>query len=176
MSDKLSDKQILKLAEKHHALHPGVDEWWEFRDREDLLAFARDLESLAASPAPAIPAVDPVEIIEQCATLADSMAAQGYPANVIGRDIRALKAAPAISESEDARDAAIDRYQAICAAAYQLAGVVGAPLRFLDALSEAANGEPMSTDDALNLLPVGLDEFDEVNHAAIDAARAGGKS
>ncbi|MCM2543872.1 hypothetical protein ACVCII_24195 [Burkholderia glumae] len=54
MSDKLSDEQILKLAEKHHALHPGVDEWWEFRGREDLLAFAHEL--LAASPAPAIPA------------------------------------------------------------------------------------------------------------------------
>ncbi|RQZ76441.1 XRE family transcriptional regulator [Burkholderia glumae] len=54
MSDKLNDEQILKLAEKHHALHPGVDEWWEFRGREDLLAFAHEL--LAASPAPAIPA------------------------------------------------------------------------------------------------------------------------
>lgn len=54
----------------------------------------------------------------------------------------------------------IERYQAVCAAAYQLVGVVDGPLRFLDALSNAANGEPMSTEDALNLLPVTLDECD----------------
>ncbi|CAK0008240.1 Uncharacterised protein [Burkholderia pseudomallei] len=54
----------------------------------------------------------------------------------------------------------IERYQAICATAYQLVGVVDGPLRFLDALSNAANGEPMSTEDALNLLPVTLDECD----------------
>lgn len=50
----------------------------------------------------------------------------------------------------------IERYQKICAAAYQLAGLVDAPLRFLDALSDAANGEPM--EDGINLLPVTLDE------------------
>ncbi|CAG9205423.1 hypothetical protein BGLA2_1720046 [Burkholderia gladioli] len=66
----------------------------------------------------------------------------------------------------------IDRYQAICSAAYQLAGVVGAPLRFLDALSDAANGEPMSADEALNLLPVGLDEIDEVNRSAAAPAES----
>ncbi|MFY4709948.1 hypothetical protein [Burkholderia glumae] len=71
---------------------------------------AMRLRTLAASPAPATPTVDREAIIEQCAALADSMAAQGYPANVIGRDIRALKAAPAISESEDARDAARYRW------------------------------------------------------------------
>lgn len=54
----------------------------------------------------------------------------------------------------------IERYQAVCAAAYQLVGVVDGPLRFLDALSNAANGEPMSTDDAVNLLPVTLAECD----------------
>ncbi|CAJ5443560.1 Uncharacterised protein [Burkholderia pseudomallei] len=54
----------------------------------------------------------------------------------------------------------IERYQAVCAAAYQLVCVVDGPLRFLDALSNAANGEPMSTEDALNLLPVTLDECD----------------
>ncbi|MGS0980974.1 hypothetical protein [Burkholderia glumae] len=67
---------------------------------------------------------------------------------------------------------AVDRYQAVCAAAYQLAGVVGAPLRFLDALSDAANGEPMSADEALNLLPVGLNEIDEVNRSASAPAEA----
>ncbi|WP_186183793.1 Lar family restriction alleviation protein [Burkholderia gladioli] len=61
-----------------------------------------ELYAALVKAAPAIPAVNREAIIEQCAALADSMAAQGYPANVIGRDIRALKAAPAISESEDA--------------------------------------------------------------------------
>ncbi|MFY4709896.1 hypothetical protein [Burkholderia glumae] len=77
---------------------------------------------------------------------------------------------PAVSAAARSLNAdtaeAIDRYQAVCAAAYQLAGIVGAPLRFLDALSDAANGEPMSADEALNLLPVGLDEIDEVNRSA----------
>ncbi|AUL54967.1 hypothetical protein [Burkholderia pseudomallei] len=59
----------------------------------------------------------------------------------------------------------IERYQAVCAAAYQLVGVVDGPLRFLDALSNAANGEPMSTEDALNLLPVTLDECDSFRTA-----------
>lgn len=54
----------------------------------------------------------------------------------------------------------IERYQAVCAAAYQFVCVVDGPLRFLDALSNAANGEPISTEDALNLLPVTLDECD----------------
>lgn len=59
----------------------------------------------------------------------------------------------------------IERYQAVCAAAYQLVCVVDGPLRFLDALSNAANGEPMSTEDALNLLPVTLDECDSFRTA-----------
>lgn len=59
----------------------------------------------------------------------------------------------------------IERYQAVCAAADQLVGVVDGPLRFLDALSNAANGEPMSTEDALNLLPVTLDECDSFRTA-----------
>ncbi|MCM2547614.1 hypothetical protein [Burkholderia glumae] len=106
MSDKLSDKQILKLAEKHHALHPGIDEWWEFRDREDLLAFAHEL--LAASHAPAIPA-EPVPPFGWV---------QPYGGNYFTRSEVAAKRigglmpvyasppasiAPAISESEDAR-------------------------------------------------------------------------
>jgi hypothetical protein len=49
------------------------------------------------------------------------------------------------------------RYQKLCAAAYQLAGLVEAPLRFLDALSDGANGEPM--EDAIELLPVTKDEI-----------------
>ncbi|MCM2546150.1 hypothetical protein ACVCII_04260 [Burkholderia glumae] len=84
----------------------------------------------------------------------------------------AWRAAWAIASQAAAPADAIDRYQAVCAAAYQLAGVVGAPLRFLDALSDAANGEPMSADEALNLLPVGLNEIDEVNRSASAPADA----
>ncbi|MDN7729199.1 hypothetical protein QZM48_04155 [Burkholderia orbicola] len=47
-ADALTDAQIIDIAEKHHASHPGVDEWWEFRDRQDVIAFARAI--LAASP------------------------------------------------------------------------------------------------------------------------------
>lgn len=46
----------------------------------------------------------------------------------------------------------------LCAAAYQLAGLVGAPVRFLDALGKAANGE---VGNAETLLPVDLTECDE---------------
>ncbi|MCA8198315.1 nuclear transport factor 2 family protein [Burkholderia vietnamiensis] len=45
----LTDEQILSIAEKRHASHPGVDEWWEFRDRADVIAFAR---ALLATPQP----------------------------------------------------------------------------------------------------------------------------
>ena len=56
------------------------------------------------------------------------------------------------------------RYQKVCAAAYQLAGLVDAPLRFLDALSDASNGEPMA--DAIELLPVTQDECGAMMDAA----------
>ena len=63
-----------------------------------------------------------------------------------------------IAESNAELRAQIDRYQAICASAYQLAGAVDAPLRFLDALASAANGEPVSEESALDLLPVTVEE------------------
>jgi hypothetical protein len=50
------------------------------------------------------------------------------------------------------RDAEIEQLQKICAAAYQLAGVVGAPVRFLDALALHADV------DVEKLLPVFLHE------------------
>lgn len=46
--DALTDEQIINIAEKHHASHPGVDEWWAFRDRADVIAFGRAI--LAADP------------------------------------------------------------------------------------------------------------------------------
>jgi hypothetical protein len=47
----------------------------------------------------------------------------------------------------------IEKYQGVCAAAYQFVGAVDGPVRFLDALSNAANGEPASVEDSLALLP-----------------------
>jgi hypothetical protein len=44
--------------------------------------------------------------------------------------------------------------QRVCAAAYQLAGVVGAPTRFLDALGDSANGEPGARTAIDSLLPI----------------------
>ncbi|KWA35784.1 hypothetical protein WT41_01670 [Burkholderia territorii] len=47
-----------------------------------------------------------------------------------------------------------ERYQALCAAAYQLAGAVNAPVRFLDAFADAANGEIEARQKTDDLLPV----------------------
>ena len=60
-------------------------------------------------------------------------------------------------ESADLR-AQIEAYQALCAAAYQLAGVMNAPVRFLDALSDGANGELEARAKTDDLLPVTSDE------------------
>lgn len=47
-----------------------------------------------------------------------------------------------------------ERYQALCAAAYQLAGTVNAPVRFLDAFSDGANGEIEARQRTDDLLPI----------------------
>ena len=46
----------------------------------------------------------------------------------------------------------------VCAAAYQLAGTMNAPVRFLDALSDASNGEIEARAKTDDLLPVSPDE------------------
>ena len=74
-----------------------------------------------------------------------------------------------LAESNDELRAQIERYQMTCASAYQLAGAVDAPLRFLDALASAANGEPVSEEAALDLLPVTVEEC-----AAVPQADKGG--
>ncbi|USS45109.1 hypothetical protein NFI99_26325 [Burkholderia glumae] len=105
--------------------------------------------------------------------MALKLRAAGVAGTAVGDMLHAAAAMIEARASQAAAPAeAIDRYQAVCAAAYQLAGVVGAPMRFLDALSDAANGEPMSADEALNLLPVGLNEIDEVNRSASAPADA----
>lgn len=54
----------------------------------------------------------------------------------------------------------IEALRGVCASAYQLAGIVGAPVRFLDVLGDAANGEIGKRSDPEKLLPVRLDECD----------------
>jgi hypothetical protein len=52
-----------------------------------------------------------------------------------------------------------DRLQDICASAYQLAGLVAAPVRFLDALSRPLDTTPKQIDA---LIPVGEEEIGAV--------------
>ena len=52
-----------------------------------------------------------------------------------------------------------ERYQALCAAAYQLAGAMNAPVRFLDALSDGANGEIEARQKTEDLTPVDSKEI-----------------
>jgi hypothetical protein len=52
-----------------------------------------------------------------------------------------------------------DRLQDICASAYQLAGLVAAPVRFMDALSRPLDATPRQIDA---LIPVGEDEIGAV--------------
>jgi hypothetical protein len=59
--------------------------------------------------------------------------------------------------------AQIARYQYLCGAAYQLAGAVGAPERWLDALYAGSAGAPPSQSESLNLLPVAPNECDRVD-------------
>jgi len=52
----------------------------------------------------------------------------------------------------------IEALEQLCAAAYQMAGIVNAPVRFLDALSDAANGELGARVLTDNLLPINANE------------------
>lgn len=52
-----------------------------------------------------------------------------------------------------------ERYQALCAAAYQFAGVVNAPARFLDAFADGANGEIEARQKTDDLLPLTAEEL-----------------
>ena len=73
-----------------------------------------------------------------------------------------------MSELETAR-ARIAVLEALCADAYQLAGTVGAPVRFLDALAAAADGKPIPKGD---LLPVLEDECEAVGQREALLAKA----
>jgi hypothetical protein len=60
----------------------------------------------------------------------------------------------------------------LCAATYQMAGVVNAPERFLDALSDAANGEIGSRASTDALLPVDASECGAFPAESGDEVRA----
>ena len=59
----------------------------------------------------------------------------------------------------DRLKARIDVLEAACAEAYQVAGTAGAPVRVLDNLWAAAQGEPLPH---ATVLPIAETEFDEV--------------
>lgn len=68
----------------------------------------------------------------------------------------------------------VGKYQELCAATYQAAGVYGFPDRFMDALSDAANGHIEERRLNRNLLPVrtlGLGSVREKVWLALSIAR-----
>jgi hypothetical protein len=69
----------------------------------------------------------------------------------------------------DAARARIAALEALCADTYQLAGTVGAPMRFLDALAAAAAGKPLPKRD---LLPVLEEECDAISEREAILAQA----
>ncbi|WP_257757842.1 hypothetical protein [Burkholderia glumae] len=179
MSDKLNDEQILKLAEKHHALHPGVDEWWEFRGREDLLAFAHEL--LAASPAPAIPAevatpeslsdkgseaIPGAQVADQnapaiCVGCEGKPAAGNDPCAICGRS-----SAPAISESEDAKRLDFIAAESVDLVSFAIQYEDDADIGWRVLQQHIGEAEPRVIGEV----------FEDDPRAAIDAARKGEKS
>lgn len=86
----------------------------------------------------------------------------------------AVKEKVAATQTAQALAAKVDRLQAVCAAAYQLAGAVGAPVRFLDALSDAASDELEARACTADLLPIGPLDCDAVRETRLEAARSTG--
>ena len=62
-------------------------------------------------------------------------------------------------ESAAALRARIETLEAVCAEAYQLAGAIGAPVKALDNLSAAANGDAIPHE---SFLPIASEDCDEV--------------
>ncbi len=84
----------------------------------------------------------------------------------------AVKEKVAATQTAQALAAKVDRLQAVCAAAYQLAGAVGAPVRFLDALSDAASDELEARACTADLLPIGPLDCDAVRETRLEFDRA----
>jgi hypothetical protein len=76
------------------------------------------------------------------------------PFNVIGRP---KKIHAGVNNELEQLKARVEVLQRVCADAYQLAGLVGAPARVLDTLDEAASGRTVSRE---TFLPLALTEFD----------------
>ncbi|WP_186177768.1 hypothetical protein [Burkholderia gladioli] len=107
MSDKLSDEQIERAFDSFKCTHPGAAPWYDVPERF-LASTVRRL--LAASPAPAIPAEPDDEAISAVRARLEQHAVY-FSRSSIEEIVSAVrKAAPAISESEDARDAARYRW------------------------------------------------------------------
>jgi hypothetical protein len=83
----------------------------------------------------------------------------------------AVKEKVAATQAAQKLVAKVDGLQAVCAAAYQLAGAVGAPVRFLDALSDAASDELEARACTADLLPISPLDCDEVSYRAQDVTR-----
>jgi hypothetical protein len=60
----------------------------------------------------------------------------------------------------DALASKLEQYKDLCAAMYQMAGLVGAPERFLDALHDAASGQIMEN-PIETLLPTTIEEYED---------------
>lgn len=72
-------------------------------------------------------------------------------------DAGLIEGAAAAQAELDRLDGISERLQRIVTSAYQMAGLVGAPVRFLDALANPCD----ATEDQINaLLPIGEDEID----------------
>lgn len=102
---------------------------------------------------------------EDCESLNDWLTAEEFMSSMLLHPIdarfaeaaRPVAALALIAEVRALREDA-ERYQALCAAAYQLAGTMNAPVRFLDALSDGSCGELEMRAKTDDLLPVSPDE------------------
>jgi len=65
----------------------------------------------------------------------------------------------------------VEALEALCGAAYQFAGEVGAPLRWLDALAAAAQGGPVSVRGLLPILATDCEEVEALRRQLEDVRR-----
>jgi len=63
----------------------------------------------------------------------------------------------------------VEALERVCAEAYQLAGVIGAPVRVLDNLAAAADGLPLPHD---SFLPIALEDCDAVRERPVRLGHA----
>lgn len=111
-------------------------------ERADKLACSvEECSTSTGYPQPPEPEDDTHEYCLACATNAVSLLLLREAANALESALHRAE------QAEQERD----RLKELAAAAYQMAGNMDAPVRFLDSLAAAANGEPFDVD---GLLPV----------------------